>query len=138
MERVVSSSVGNENAGALRERIFLGQTIDLRFEREGVFGVRAGEILGEVDAIAGTDFADAVADGFDDAGAIGAGRVRELRKDCVVAGTRVSVGGIDACSVDLDEDLSGGGLGRGDFFELENFRTAKFVDANGFHGYPRR
>jgi hypothetical protein len=35
--------------------------------------------------------------------------------------------------VDTHEDLSGDGLWRGDFFELQNFRTAKFTYENGFH-----
>ena len=35
--------------------------------------------------------------------------------------------------MDADEDLSGGGLWRGDFFEFEDFRAAEFVDNDRFH-----
>src|SRR5262245_14073553 len=133
MERVISGAVRNEDTCTLRERDFFGQAIDLGFEREGVLGVGAGDIFGEVDAVAGFYFADALADGFDYACAVGAGRVGELREDGVVAGASVGVGGIDSGGVDFDEDLAGGGLGRGDFFDLHDFGTAEFVDANGFH-----
>src|SRR5713226_4422781 len=36
--------------------------------------------------------------------------------------------------MDAHEDLSGGGLWRRDFFELQHFETAEFTNENGLHG----
>src|SRR5882757_2031380 len=108
MQGVIRGAVGNEDASALREGNVFGKAVDLRFERESVFGVGAGKAFGDIDAVAGFYFCDAWADRVDYAGAVGAGSVGKLWKHGVIAGAGIGVGGIDACGVDFDEDLSGG------------------------------
>src|SRR5258708_39337552 len=104
MQGVIRGAVGNEDASALREGNVFGKAVDLRFERESVFGVGTGKTFGDVDAVAGFYFGDAVADGVDYTGAVGTGSVGKLWKDGVIAGAGVGVGGMEP---------SGGGFKQG-------------------------
>ena len=133
IERVIRGSVGDPNAGALAEADFFWKPVDLAFERDRVFGVRAGHRLRHVDAVARLYFGDAGADRFHRAGAVRAGRVRQRRLDGVRAVAHVSVVGIHANRVNAHEHLPRGGFRRGDFFELQDFGTAEFVNDYGFH-----
>src|ERR1700747_2347120 len=125
VDGVVGRGVGDENTSALRERNTIGQREDLRFEREREFGIGAGETFRDIDAVAGFYFFHAIADGIDDASSFAAGSIGKRREDGIVAGARVSVGGIHTGGVDFYQHLSSGGFGRGEFFELENFGTAE-------------
>src|SRR6266404_3317426 len=128
MQGVIRGAIGNEDASALGERNVFRKAMNLRFEGEGVFGVGAGNAFGDVHAVAGFYFCDAVANRFDYTGAVAAGSVGKLRKDGVIAGAGIGVGGIDASSMDLDQDLSGSGFEGGDFFEFEDFWAAEGAD----------
>jgi len=50
-----------------------------------------------------------------------------------LAGADVGVNGVDAGSVDADEELAGSGMKVGDGFELHDVGRAELVDADGFH-----
>ncbi len=85
-----------------------------------------------IDAVAGANGRDAVADGFDDAAGIGAGSIRKL-PGAVLASADVGFDGINADGVNADNDLAGAGLWVGDFFKFQDVGIAELVDADGFH-----
>src|SRR5712692_8486893 len=105
----------------------------LGFERESVFGVRAGDALRDVNAVTRFHILDAVADGLDNASAVGTGCVRERGLYSVGASAHVGVVGIHTGGMNADEDLARGWLGRGNFFVLQHFRRAELMDNDGLH-----
>ena len=112
--------------------------MNLRFQREGEFGVGAAQCSRRVDAVARFYFLNAIADGFDDAGGVRSRRVRQRRLDGIGAGAHIGVVGIDAGGVDFYQDLAGCGFGRWDFVEFQLFRAAELVDTNRLHcGSPQ-
>ena len=123
-EGPVGGGVGNIDSGALSEGKGAGKGMDLGWFAEGEFGIGAGKAPAEVNALAG---------GFDDAGSIHAGGVGEVWRRGVLAGADVGVNGVDAGSVDADEELPGCGMKVGDGFELHDVGRAELVDADGFH-----
>jgi len=133
MDGMIRRGIRDKDASTLREGNAIGQRKNLRLGRKRVFGVGAGKAFRNVNALACFHFFHTFADGLDDACSIGSGRVGKRWQHCVIAGARVSVGGIDTGCVDFYQYLSGGGLGCGEFFELENFRTAELANENGFH-----
>src|SRR5882762_8969658 len=133
IERVISRPVGNPDACALAESDFFGQAMHLLFHRESVLRVSASDDLRRVDAVARLHFFHSVADHRNDACAIRAGRVGKRWFDGIRARAHVGVVGIHACGVDAYKNLPGGGFGCGDFFELENFRTAEYTNGYCLH-----
>ena len=133
MERVIRGPVGNPHACPLAKTDVVGQGMHLLFQRESVFRVRARNGLRRVDAVARLHFFHTIADGLNDACAIRSWRVGKQRFDGVGARAHIGVVGIHTCGADSDENLSGGKSWRGDFFELQDFETAKFTNENGLH-----
>ncbi len=81
-ERVVGGDVGDVDGGALLEGEFVRQRINLIGIAEGFLSVGSeGEVgsAADPDAVAGFEAIDLIADGFDDAGGVGAGGVGERR-----------------------------------------------------------
>src|SRR5258708_37498563 len=116
MQGVIRGAVGNEDASALREGNVFGKAVDLRFERESVFGVGAGKTFGDIDAVAGFYFCDAWDDRVDYAGAVGGGSVGKLRKHGVIAGAGIGVGGLDKLGRGFARGMCRGGLWDAGFF----------------------
>ena len=135
MQCVVRGTVGDPDACALGKSDFLRKRMHLFFQCECVFRVRAGEGLRSVDAVARLRFFHARADRFDDSCGVRARRVGKRWLDRVGACAHVGVVGIHTCGMDSDEDLSGGGFGRGDFLELQDFGAAEFTNEDGFHDF---
>ena len=113
----VGGAVGDADGGALFEGEARGEWVDLGGGAEDALGVGAGEGAEGVDAIADFEVGGAGADGFDDAGGVGAGGEGELFW-AVFAGADVGVDGVDADRLGTDDDLVGGGGGIGEFFEF--------------------
>ena len=86
--------------------------MDLLGGAEEALGVGAGEGAEDVDALADFEIGDAGADGFDEAGGVGAGGEGE-GFGAVFAGADVGVDGVDADRFGADDDLVGGGNGVG-------------------------
>ena len=87
----------------------------------------------DIDAIAGLQAGDAIADLVDHAGRIGAGRVGQVGLDRVGARAHVGVVRIDADGVNADAHLSGAGDRIRNFFEFENVGTAELTREDGLH-----
>src|SRR6185437_1353286 len=130
---MVSGPVGDPDARTLTEASFSGERMDLTFQSDGIFGVSTRNGFCYVNTVGGLHLGDAGPDSFDDAGAVRSGRVWQGRLDRIRAVAHVSVVRIDADAVNAHEDLSGGGLGSGNFFKLKDLWSAEFVDLNCFH-----
>ncbi len=135
-ERMVRSPIRDPNARALAEAGFFGKPVNLAFESDSVFGISAGDGFRNVDAISWLYFYHPGADRLNGASAIRAGRIRQWWLDGIGAVTHVRIVGVYAYAVDADQNLPGGGLGCGDFFELQDFGTAEFVYDDCFHFWP--
>ena len=89
---------------------------------------------GDVHAIALAEAArHAVADRFNDAGAIAAGGVGKLGKPRVLPAPDVRVDGIDACRVQAHDDLTRARLALVDVGEPEHLGSSELDDPNGVH-----
>ena len=113
----------------------LGKLHELRLGHDGVLGVRAANHrVG--DAVARRDERDVASDRFDGSCRLAADGDRRV---CLVeAGPEVDVDEVDAARGDAHERLPGPRGRRRHVDQLHRFRTAGFLDVNGFHSPLRR
>jgi hypothetical protein len=71
--------------------------------------------------------------GFDNAGAVLARRVRQLRRVCVNACPQISIDRINASGLYANQHLRAGRFGHRHIFELHYIRLTKFADDDSFH-----
>jgi glyoxylate carboligase len=133
MQGVIGGSVGHPDSRALLEVDFRRKRMHLRFERTCIFRIGTGDGPRGVDAIAALHLLDAVANRFDDAGAVRSRRVWERRLRCIGAGTHVGVVGIDPRRVDAHHDFAGRRFWCGHLLQLEDLGAAELMNANRFH-----
>ena len=105
----------------------------LFFERESVLRIGSCYRFRRVDTVARLHFFDAIANRLDHSRGIRTRRVGKRGLHGVSARAHVGVVGIHTGRMDTDKNLSGGRLGRGDLFELQDFGTAEFTNENSFH-----
>src|ERR1700682_613051 len=75
IQGVIRGAVGNPDASALSKSYFVGKTMHLILERDGVLRVGAADGAGGVDAVARFHFLDVWAYRFDDTSGVGTRRV---------------------------------------------------------------
>ena len=105
----------------------LDQMLDVDIARLGVGAGRRR--IG--DAVADLEARDVGAERGDDAGALAAGNERQLCR--IEPGAEIDVEVIDADGVMADARLPGAGRGQLDLLQLQDFRTAGLMDADGAH-----
>src|SRR5690606_19338635 len=105
---------------------------------------RDGDALGvaaagqqRADLVALRQVRHALADGRDDAGALQPEHLGRAGRRRIVALALQEVGAVDAGGGDLDDDLAGSGLGRGDVGDDEALGSSGLFHDHGSHGSHR-
>ena len=102
--------------------------------------LKSGDALGaliaevhrrEQDPLPGFEAGDVVADFDNLACDVSTQDVRQLHSGQAFADPQIDM--VQGTGLDADENLVLPGLGVGNIFVAQNFRTTEFVDANGFH-----
>lgn len=102
------------------------------FVRDTIFGIAAAAYQ-RADRVADLPLADIGAQRDHGSGDFKAGRIGAARRGRVKAHALDRVRAVDAGGLDLDQDFVGAGCRRGDFVQLQHFRSARSGDGDGFH-----
>src|SRR5262245_46018455 len=78
-----------------------------------------------------------VTDALDNAGDLGAGDGRQVRRDCVAVLSHQGLGKVDADGANADQDLTAVGGWRRLLDEIKDIRTAKAAELNLSHASSR-
>src|SRR5688572_22708515 len=135
--RAPRGHVRHKQPRTLRKRNAIGKPMDLLRQADRVLRVGAVRFTrggaADIDAIAGLPLRDSFADPVDDAGGVRTWRIGKIGLYRVSTGAHVGVIRIDADGMHANAHLAASGYGIGDFFELEDFWTAKFTRENRLH-----